>query len=386
MRLLYVIDSLAPGGAETSLVEMTPHLIAAGIDLHVLPLGERLDLSGRLQRAGAIVHERESRRGRLGNVQAVTKVARKTSPDLIHTTLYEADIAGRIASLRLGLPTSASVVGDSYGAGKATGVSRTKLGLAKAFDRVTGRRVARFHAVSLSIAEAIERDLHVPRERIEVIPRGRSASEFPFHTEGVRRSVRDSLGVPHHAPTVLTVGRLEPVKGLDLLMTALPRVARAHQDMVVLIAGMDGRAASSLRAVASSLPIDIRFLGHRNDVANLLTAADVLCFPSLSEGSPGVLIEALAVGCPIVATDISANREVLGMDGATFSALTEVGDHDSLARSLMLTLSKTHDSDNARAKGRFRFEEYYEINTVAKRMITFFEAASEHPQPVERDF
>lgn len=76
MRLLYVIDSLAPGGAETSLAEMAPGLVARGVELHVLPLGPRLDLAPRLELAGAMVHSRASRSGRPGNIHAVMQVAR----------------------------------------------------------------------------------------------------------------------------------------------------------------------------------------------------------------------------------------------------------------------------------------------------------------------
>lgn len=79
MRLLYVIDSLAPGGAETSLAAMAPGLVARGIELHVLPLGQALDLAPALIASGVVVHERTGRPGRVGNLLAVLQTARGLS-------------------------------------------------------------------------------------------------------------------------------------------------------------------------------------------------------------------------------------------------------------------------------------------------------------------
>ena len=102
MRLLYVPDSLAPGGAETSLVEMTPGLVSAGMELHVLPLGPASALRTPLQEAGAVVHQPAERARRITHIRAVMDLARLTRPDLIHTTLFEADVAGRAAARILG--------------------------------------------------------------------------------------------------------------------------------------------------------------------------------------------------------------------------------------------------------------------------------------------
>ena len=88
MRLLYVIDSLAGGGAETSLAEMTPHLVADSVELHVLPLKEPLDLSARMEQSGAVVHHPAQRASRGQYLRRVHEVTRSVRPDLIHTTLF----------------------------------------------------------------------------------------------------------------------------------------------------------------------------------------------------------------------------------------------------------------------------------------------------------
>ena len=139
MRVLYVIDSLAPGGAETSLAEMAPHLVGRGVDLHVLPLGSRLDLAERLEQGGAVVHRGDVSGGRFGNIRAVLDTLHAVRPTVVHTTLFEADVAGRTAA-RLGrVPVSTSLVTDSYGPSHRAESVAAKLALARAVDATTAR-------------------------------------------------------------------------------------------------------------------------------------------------------------------------------------------------------------------------------------------------------
>lgn len=376
MRLLYVIDSLAPGGAETSLVEMAPHLVEAGMDVHVLPLGSRLDLADSLELSGGVVHRREESTGRAGNVRAVLKVARSITPTLVHTTLFESDIAGRVAAMLSRLPASTSVVGDTYATSRRSEVSATRLRLARQLDRESARVASRFHAVSESLAFSAVRHLGIPSDIVDVIPRGRNPVRFPYRPSEIRVSTRDSLGIARDAPVILAVGRLEPVKGLIHLLNALPLIAPKAPGVVVLIAGKDGSAGHDLRKAAMGSPCEVRWLGHRSDVPDLLAAADVLCFPSMREGSPGTLIEALAVGCPVVATDIPPNREVLGEGAACVARLSRVADPEDLSAAILQSLGDPAASMLMAAEGRARFESMFTIDKIVPQMLEFFHRAA----------
>jgi glycosyltransferase involved in cell wall biosynthesis len=374
MRLLYVIDSLAPGGAETSLADMAPGLVARGVDLHVLPLGRRLDLAPRLLSAGTQIHIPNRRLGRLGNLVAVREVARSIRPNLIHTTLYEADVAGRTAAKTLRIPTSTSIVNDSYGESHYAEASRLKLHAARTLDAATGVLANRFHAISTSIADSLAPRLGIARSKIDVIPRGRDPDAFPFRPAGVRESTRAAIGISAEAPVILSIGRMEPQKGQGHLLAALPALAVDHPDAVVLIAGKEGRASASLRQLATRQPIDIRFLGHRDDVAALLSAADVFCFPSEREGLGGVLIEALATGCPIVATDIPTSREVLSTPNGMVGVLTS-REPGHIARGLASLLDHPDYAEELVVSGRKHFEDHFTVERVAGQMVSFFTRA-----------
>lgn len=375
MRILYVIDSLAPGGAETSLAAMVPGFVRGGLDLHVLSLGPRLDLGPAIEQAGGTVHAHRSA-GRLQNVREVLNVARRTRPDLLHTTLFESDVAGRAAAWRLGLPVSTSIVSDSYGPAHYAHHNRAKLHVARTLDAVTAVYATRFHAISTAIADSVSPRLGIPRHKVDVIPRGRDPHAFAFQPPDLRERTRHELGLPASVPVIVSIGRLEPEKGHRHLLAALPIVAEEHPDVVTLIAGKDGRSAVELRSLAGDMPNEVRFLGHRADVAGLLAAADVFCFPSEREGLGGALIEALAVGCPIVASRIPTTLEVLSAGGSSIGTVVDAHDPAELGRALSRSLRGDEDTRHLAREGRRRFEESYSINSVVLRMIGFFERAA----------
>lgn len=370
MRLLYVIDSLAPGGAETSLAELAPALVAAGLDLHVLPLGRAAHLRPQLESVGAVIHTPQGGSVRSGNVRSVLSVARRVQPNLIHTTLYESDVAGRIAARFARVPSSTSWVSDSYGPAHYAETKRVKLALAQSVDALTARLASRFHAVSGVVADNVAKRLSVDRNLVDVIPRGRDPQRFHFRPSVVRDRVRHELGITDSARVILALGRLEPPKGLQDLLAALPTVAAEVPHLVVLIAGSEGRSSAQLKATASSLSTDVRFLGHRTDAADLLAAADVLCLPSEREGFPGTLVEALAVGCPIVASDIAPSREVLGFEST--GVLTQASDNVGLGRALLGVLNDPAGAQTRALAGRARFESHLTTERVARLMVDFF--------------
>ncbi|WP_028648321.1 glycosyltransferase family 4 protein [Nocardiopsis sp. CNT312] len=118
-----------------------------------------------------------------------------------------------------------------------------------------------------------------------------------------REATRADLAVLPDRPLVLTVGRLAEQKGLDTLLAAAPAIADRSPEPVVAIAG-DGPLWGVLHDTAAELRADVRMLGHRSDVADLLAAADVFCLPSRWEGPALVVMEALRAGLPVVATRV----------------------------------------------------------------------------------
>lgn len=137
-----------------------------------------------------------------------------------------------------------------------------------------------------------------PRQSVEIIVNGVAIDRYPADRARARRV----LGVSGDAPVIGAVGRLERVKGHDLLIEAM---AALSSSPLLFIVG-DGSCRSELEQLALSLGIAsrVRFLGHCDNVAQILPAFDVLCQPSRAEGLPLAVLEAQASGVPVVATDV----------------------------------------------------------------------------------
>ena len=143
---------------------------------------------------------------------------------------------------------------------------------------------------------------------------------------------RAALGTPRNVPVIVLVGHFRPEKGHDVLLEALVRLAR--RDVQVLFVGRDDGLETSVRAHTERLGLatQVRFLGFRRDVGTVLAAADLLVMPSLREGLPVALLEACAIGTPVVATPAGGISDVI-RNGET-GRLVPIGDAAALAAAI----------------------------------------------------
>src|SRR5690606_1106187 len=167
-------------------------------------------------------------------------------------------------------------------------VTAWKLRLLQQVDGWTARRLTdHFHAITQAVKQASVRDLGISPERITVVPRGRDEERGGKPGPERRRRGRGALGVPERAQVLSSVGRQEYQKGQRVLLEAFEQVAARRPNALLVIAGRKGHATPELeRLVAGSALLQerVRFLGHRDDVPDLLAASDVFVFPSLYEG------------------------------------------------------------------------------------------------------
>ena len=382
MRALILLNSLASGGTERSTVELLPALIADGIEVMVATL--RHTTSGFSDEVADIGADVQVLHGRSLSAQMLSlrRLIRSWRPDLVHTALFESDLVGRVAAAG-GPPVLTSLVNDTYGRARRADarVAGWKLEATRIADAVSGRLLtAHFHAVSDSVKDAAVRDLAIDARRITVVSRSRDPRRLGSMNADRRTAVRSRLGVPHGHRVILAVGRLEYQKGHRHLFDALPLTADRSERTLLLIAGRDGAEAEPLRALILShgLADRVRLLGHRDDVGDLLAAADVFAFPSLYEGCAGALLEACMAGLPVVASDLRPVRDLVRSRPST--VLVPPAAPNRLADGLDALLA---DPDAARARCRPSMSLYANAaapDTVNRRMVQLYQDVAAAPK------
>jgi glycosyltransferase involved in cell wall biosynthesis len=198
-------------------------------------------------------------------------------------------------------------------------------------------RASRIVAVSRPLAErAVE--LGALRERIDVVPNGIDKEAFRPRDRG---EARRALGLPDDRPIVLYVGHLSREKGAHDLLTAF-RALNISLGATLVMVG-DGAGAAACRALAEKLDVPARFVGAQphESIPTWLAACDLLALPSWNEGMPNVVVEALACGRPVVATNVGGIPDVV--KGAS-GTLVPPRDVPALTEALTRTLTATHDA------------------------------------------
>ena len=208
-------------------------------------------------------------------------------------------------------------------------------------ERMAGGWTDRLVAVAPSEAELARATKVIRPDRIVVIENGIDPTAFDIEVD--TEAKRAELGLEASDAVVLSVGALRPQKGHQYLIEAVPEVARCHPHVQVLIAGQ-GQSRADLEQLvrAQSVERHVRLLGARGDVPELLKTADCLVLPSLWEGGPYTLLEAMAAGTPVVASRIPGVTDWV-REGDT-GRLAEPGNPQSLAQAIDKALSEPDES------------------------------------------
>lgn len=372
MRVLFVIDSMGASGTEHSTAALMSHLRCAG---HVAAAATLYDAGfgdeDRLRAEGYEVVPLVSRRY-CGRVLELRRRIRQFRPQIVHTSLFNADMVGRVAAWHAGPVVVSSLVNTPYETVRLSdpSISTWKVRCIQVLDLITAHlMVDRLHAVSRGVAEANARALWVKPERISVVERGRSREALGVVSVERRARVRASLGLADDAKVVLAAGRQEHQKAHVDLVRAVEALAKQVPTLTVLLAGREGGASSALRECLGENQEAARcvtLLGHRHDVADLLVAADALAISSLFEGTAGVAIEAMALGCPIVCTDIIGVKGVL-TDGEN-ALLVPVSSPQALAEAIGRVLTDEGLATKLRTRGLADFDERFTIDVSATKM------------------
>ena len=377
LRVLQVIPTLDRSGAEKQLALLAAGLPRDRFAVEVAALTRLGPLAAELRAAGIPVTPIGKRLKvdpfALGRLTRLMKAGRF---DVVQTWIFAANVYGRIAARRAGVPivVTAEMAVDLWKGRAQLAIDRY---LARTTDRVVGN--------SNAVVDFYRDRAGVPESRLAMIPSGIDDAEGIAPPAGFDpAATRRSLGLPPSGPLAIFVGRLAEQKGVADLIDALDIVQHVEPDLRTLIVG-DGPLRDRLRSVASAYTLDdrVKFLGHRDDAAHLIGLADVLILPSLYEGLPNVVLEAMRRSKPVIATAAPGTTEVV-LPGVT-GVLVPIRRPPILAAALRDLI---RDPDRARSlgqAGRARVDAEFGSRAMIDRFATLYEDLARSKGLLPRD-
>lgn len=330
-RIVYVIDSFKTGGAQRQLLELVRRLDKAQYRVAVCPVWDIPDLERSFVETGVEIIRIHKRHSYDFTVAVrLARFMRQFQPAIVHTWLFTGSLWGRLAAAMAWAPVivaaERSVRPDGHDAKPLRLANKV---LAPVTDVIT--------ANSQAGISALQRQGYAV-DKLRLLRNGVDTALFsPNGQPGQQTQIRSSL---HISPDTLLLGmvaRLDYPKDYATLLNAIRIVVDAGFDVHCLIIGT-GPHRARLESLASDLGIAalVHFLGERTDVSCLLQSLDVFAFSSLWEGMPNAVLEAMACGLPVVASDVAGTAEAV-VDGVT-GFLTPAGDADALADRILQLL------------------------------------------------
>ena len=354
VTLLYVIDNMEFGGGERVFLQLASALrdhfkvfVAAspggrfeeglsGLGIRLIPVDMRQRLSFK-------------------PISELVRIIKEKKITLVHSQGGRADFFARVAGKMARVPYIVSTVAMPV---EGYDVGRWRKAVYIFLDRLTERYVDRFIVVSEVLKETLIKGHKIPPHKVVRIYNGIEIERYRH--DATYADLRKEWRVPSHVPLIGAIGRLVWQKGLTHLLQAMPLVFQDYPDTRLILVG-EGPLQEDLRDQVRDLGIEasVFFVGFRIDIPAVLAALDLLVVPSVLEGFPMTILEAMAMAKPIVASDINGVREQI--ENGRTGILVPPGDPQALAEGIKQMLKDRTQAKKLGTETRKQVEEMFDI-------------------------
>ena len=368
VRVLHVISSLTVGGAERLVVSAARGLSPDRFDHQICCLSERGPLADEAAAAGIPVFCIGTFPGLSHPVAFARLLAliRRARPRVVHTHLQAANLYGRLAAWLAQVPVLIATEHNVY-VGKPRRYVVVERWLARETDVLI--------AVSENVRRFLAEQLGVPPATIRVVRNGAAAVAPSSARIAELRARLGPTGA--RRPVVATVASLTAKKGHAFLFEAVARL-RAQNIACTLVLAGDGPERQRLQATAERLGLTefVHFLGSVPDVGSVLAVADVIVLPSVVEGLPLALLEAMLAGKPVVATAVGGIPEVIvsGDNGLLVPPCDEAALTDAIAR----VLQSPEVGERIGTRGRSTVQQHFTEAAYLRSLEAIYTEAVQH--------
>lgn len=381
-KILYILDTFETGGAEKSLLDIAMHnheVVSVFVTLY-----QGNQLAATAQKAGIkVIALNRKEKYAFGKItQLLLPIIKEEQPDLIHATLFRADIVARKLKKYFSIPLVSSLVNNSYVAEryqKLSFVGKLKLYYIQQLDAKTAKKVDFFVSNSQTIKDSNAKALHLNLDKIKVIYRGRALSKFTSVTTLQIEETKNALGLQPHTFVLLNVSRLLDRKGQLDLLKAIKELRKTGHLFKLFIAGEGFYRSVLERYIQEHDLVDyVTLLGNRSDVPVLLQIADAFVFPSHYEGLPGALIEAMMAEKTIICSDIPENMECVSDKEAL---IFQKGNIIQLTETIEKVMNEPEQFKALGEKAKLTAIEKFSIDKVVEQYTTFYHSIILNHQP-----
>ena len=359
MRILFLSTSMGLGGADQQLLSAAQVLRDRGHEIRIVSLTPLGPMGLQARSLGLPTDSLEMRRGVPDprGLARLVRIVRAWKPDVVHSHMVHANLMARVVRLLVPVPVLVSTIHNVYEGGP----------LLMAGYRLTNGLVDHMTIISQAAADRFVGERIVPARLLTVIANGVDTDRMRNLPPEGRAALRGSMSVGDQEFVWLAVGRFEVAKDYPNMLRAFGDV-RAREPRAVLVIVGQGSLQAEAEALTAELGLReaVRFLGARDDVPAVMSAADGYVMSSAWEGMPMVLLEAAAAGLPIVATAVGGNGEVV-RDGES-GFLVPARDSGVLRAGLLRLMALPEEHRRSMGeRGREHVRANYGLQRVAER-------------------
>lgn len=368
VKILFVLRMIGFGGAERQVVELCQGMDKNKFEISVVLFFHDEGFFEELKAAGVKIHilaTKETYKRKA--IPELIRLMKAEKFDIVQNMLPIANLAGGVAARLSG--TRPVVVGSLRNANPFSWrdlfclmdlAALNFLNDCVVTNSATGKKFA-------------VRDYRLPAGKIKVIYNGKDFSQYQTSAGG--QEIRRELNIPEGHLVVTTIGRIARQKGYEYLVEAANiLIKQKNRKAVFLIVGKGEETFEEIQSLIRkySLDKDVRLLGVRQDIAEILAVSDVFVLPSLWEGLPNVLLEAMIAGVPVVATDIEPNREVI--ENNQTGLLVPPKSSPALAEAIMAIVDNSGQAAAFKKAAYARVSQKFTKNRLVKDYEEFYQS------------
>lgn len=365
-RVLFLAKYLDSGGVTTHMMTLAQGLQKQGWEVAVASAGTHGDhsLGPAWFESNGIKHFTVAYNSRnpltlLAQAIRTLRIVREFKPDLLHVHWRVTSIFAQLAKFALGVPFVSTI--------HLLGIGESRMHQLFSY---WGKRTI---AISSECRDYLTESFHIPPSHIDLIFNGADSTHFRVPSVGERNDASVALGINNGDFIISLTGRLEEVKGHDLLLQATAPLAQKGLPLSLLFAG-EGSKKAQLVDIAQGLGLaeKVHFLGH-TDPCQVLWASDISVLPSYKEGFPLSTVESMLCGVPTIRSNTSGSGDVI-IDGET-GFIVPVGDVDILRERIYALATQPALRERISSSARLRALELFTSEHMTAQTISTYQQA-----------